>query len=513
MNTRSCGNKDLQHYPEITRQDRILRQQAKKAKEALRQLPFSLEPSFSESESEEEEEMVENRMLKQLANHEIIQQPLCISFPELNNNVTFELKSGLIHLLPSFHGHAGFGKRLALLLTVWIHYYMGKLAAGTSEQVKPCRICGTSDHTTDNCRILGDEIDAHANVVGTGNFQGRKYDPYSNTYNPGWRDHPNLRNVSSMTLRSGKQLEEPKLTEHALEKEKEGELSTDEHTPDKSEVNYPISISVKANMLTFPSRVDRKFKEDKEKQILEVFRKVEINIPLLDAIKQIPRYAKFLKDLCSNKRKLKGNEKVIIGENVSAIIQNKLPLKLKDPDPLKETGVIIQLADHSYAYPDGLIEDVLVQIKELVFPADFYVLNMNGDSSAPTPILLGRPFLNTSQTKIDVREGTLTMEFDGQVIKHNIYGTMKYPADVSSVFQISIIDPLVQEVFELNCRDELEVALTHNLEVDEDELFEMNNELVETVPALQASKPYVPRHEVTDDLVKKVEVRKMLTSG
>ncbi|KAH6821984.1 hypothetical protein C2S53_005674 [Perilla frutescens var. hirtella] len=36
------------------------------------------------------------------------------------------------------------------------------------------------------------EIDAHVNVVGTGNFHGRKYDPYSNSYNPGWRYHPNF---------------------------------------------------------------------------------------------------------------------------------------------------------------------------------------------------------------------------------------------------------------------------------------------------------------------------------
>ena len=58
-----------------------------------------------------------------------------------------------------------------------------------------------------------------------------------------------------------------------------------------------------------------------EKEILETFRKVEVNIPLLDAIKQIPKYAKFLKELCTNKRKLKGNERVSLRKNVSALIQ------------------------------------------------------------------------------------------------------------------------------------------------------------------------------------------------
>ena len=54
---------------------------------------------------------------------------------------------------------------------------------------------------------------------------------------------------------------------------------------------------------SFPSRFAKSNKEEQEKEILETFCKVEVNIPLLDAIKQIPRYAKFLKELCSTKRK------------------------------------------------------------------------------------------------------------------------------------------------------------------------------------------------------------------
>ena len=58
---------------------------------------------------------------------------------------------------------------------------------------------------------------------------------------------------------------------------------------------------------------------------------MEINIPLLDAIKQVPRYANFLRDLCVNRKRLKGDERVIVGENVSAILQRKLPPKCWDP--------------------------------------------------------------------------------------------------------------------------------------------------------------------------------------
>ena len=73
--------------------------------------------------------------------------------------------------------------------------------------------------------------------------------------------------------------------------------------------------------------------EEAEKEILETFRKLGVNIPLLDAIKKIPRYAKFLKELCTHKRKLKGNERISMGRNVSALIGkfvHHIPEKCKD---------------------------------------------------------------------------------------------------------------------------------------------------------------------------------------
>ena len=87
--------------------------------------------------------------------------------------------------------------------------------------------------------------------------------------------------------------------------------------------------------LPFPPRaIPNKKMEEAEKEILETFRKVVVNIPLLDAIKKIPRYAKFLKELCTHKRKLKGNERISMGRNVSALIGKfvpHIPQKCKDP--------------------------------------------------------------------------------------------------------------------------------------------------------------------------------------
>ena len=81
----------------------------------------------------------------------------------------------------------------------------------------------------------------------------------------------------------------------------------------------------------FPGRFMQSRNEENEKDILETFRKMNVNIPLLDAIKQIPKYAKFLKKLCTTKKRIREKEVVHVSENVSTIMQRKLPPKCKDP--------------------------------------------------------------------------------------------------------------------------------------------------------------------------------------
>nr|XP_028959986.1 uncharacterized protein LOC103436690 [Malus domestica] len=226
--------------------------------------------------------------------------------------------------------------------------------------------------------------------------------------------------------------------------------------------------------------------KDSDKEILDTFRKVQVNLPLLDAIKQLPKYAKFLKELCTNKRRFNDQEIVALSKEVSAVLQRKLPPKLKDassftipyviggkefkralcdlgasinPMPysvyeslnlgdLKETKVVIQLADRSNRYPKGLLEDVLVKVNELIFAVDFFVLEMEHDPM-PTalPLILGRPFLRTARTKIDVYDGTLTMEIDGESVKFKIFNAMRYPSELESCLFIDVFDYFVQDYF------------------------------------------------------------------
>ncbi|XP_012458299.1 uncharacterized protein LOC105779094 [Gossypium raimondii] len=210
----------------------------------------------------------------------------------------------------------------------------------------------------------------------------------------------------------------------------------------------------------------RRGREDKE--ILETFRNVEINIMLLDAIKKIPRYTKILKELCTNKRKLTSNEMVNVGENVSAVLQRKMPTKCKD------RGM-------SVVHPEGVLEDVLVKVNELIFPANFYVIKMEEDNTPGfSDLLLGRPFLSTVSSKIDVRSGTLTMEFDGEIVKFNVYNAISHPSEILSVNRIDIIDS-----FESTYGD--------NYELDK---FEFVNELLSPNAKLLPSVIQAPELEL-----------------
>ncbi|XP_068655784.1 uncharacterized protein [Aristolochia californica] len=201
-------------------------------------------------------------------------------------------------------------------------------------------------------------------------------------------------NASAIFLRSGKEVEIlVTATLASLEQEKEKNVVADRNVRNDDEVpkhKFPPLSDYKL-IPPFPQALADPRKYEQNKDLYETFRRCEVNILFLDALKQVPCYAKFLKELCTIKRKqkLKGCEKLRVGENVYAIIQGKLPVKCKDPGiftipctlgnakfeksmidlgasinvmpysiyaslklgPLNKTGVVIQLADRSIAYP------------------------------------------------------------------------------------------------------------------------------------------------------------------
>ncbi|XP_026378253.1 uncharacterized protein LOC113272661 [Papaver somniferum] len=286
--------------------------------------------------------------------------------------------------------------------------------------------------------------------------------------------------VNVVTLRSGTRTVQPEDAEKSKDPKGpvlEKEIIDSSQTDEVPKTNSKPLVSTYVPPLPFPGRFANKNVEQ-DKEILDVLKTIHVNIPLIDAIRQVPKYARVLKDLCTKKKRLTGNEVMSVGGNVSAILQKKLPPKCKDTGsfdipvvignkrfgkamldlgasvnvmpasiyeslnlgPLKETRIVLELADRSNVYPRGNIEDVLVQVNQLIVPADFVVLEMDSGSDASIPLLLGRPFMKTAKTVIDVDNGTLTMEFDDEKICFNIFGAMRYPSDVYSDFHANVVE-------------------------------------------------------------------------
>ncbi|KAM6567781.1 hypothetical protein CsatA_026909 [Cannabis sativa] len=195
----------------------------------------------------------------------------------------------------------------------------------------------------------------------------------------------------------------------------------------------------------------------------------------------MPNYVKFLKDILTKKRRLGEFETVALTEGCSAMLKNKIPPKLKDPGSFtipisiggrdvgralcdlgasinlmpmsifkklgigeaRPTTVTLQLADRSMAHPDGKIEDVLVQVDKFIFPADFIILDYEEDREVP--IILGRPFLATGRTLIDVEKGELTMRAQDEQATFKVFHPIRAPDAIGECLAIGDMDPNMVE--------------------------------------------------------------------
>ena len=197
---------------------------------------------------------------------------------------------------------------------------------------------------------------------------------------------------------------------------------------------------------SFPQALRSKKKASQQAGILEVLRQVKVNIPLLDIIKQVPAYAKFLKDLCTIKKGLGIEKKSFLTEQVSAIIQSKNPVEYKDPGSptisvniggtcidkslldlgasvnllpysvymqlglgeLKPTNITLSLADRSVKIPKGIVEDVLVKIDKFYYPVDFVVLDTEPIANEPNHV----PIINCRNGVMQLTFGNMTLELN-----------------------------------------------------------------------------------------------------
>jgi len=219
-------------------------------------------------------------------------------------------------------------------------------------------------------------------------------------------------------------------------------------------------------------------------EIFKSLKQVRINIPLLDAIKQVHYFAKFLKDLCTVKRKLNVKKISFLVEQISVILQNNNALKYKDPGcptiscfigkhkiekylldlgasvnllpysvfqslnlgELKPTSVTLLLADRSVKVPRGIVEDVLVQVDKFIYLVDFIVLDTQPIEECNSfPVILRRLFLATSNALINYRNGLMKLSFANMTLEMNIFNICKQLRDDSDLQEVDLIEELVYD--------------------------------------------------------------------
>jgi len=227
--------------------------------------------------------------------------------------------------------------------------------------------------------------------------------------------------------------------------------------------------------LSYPQNPSKKDKERQFARFMDIFKRLQINIPFLDAMEQMPTYAKFMKELLTKKRRF-SEEIVELEAGCSATIQKSLPQKSKDPGsfkipvtigtlpadkalldlgasinlmPLsmlrrigdlevKPTRMTLQLADRSLKNPYGVAQDVLVKVDKFIFPVDFVVMDIEEDIEVP--LILGRPFMKTAKVIIDVDDTKLKVRVQDDEVNFNVFEAMQHTKDKQQCFKVDVID-------------------------------------------------------------------------
>jgi hypothetical protein len=295
------------------------------------------------------------------------------------------------------------------------------------------------------------------------------------------------------TLRSGR------VIDNHVEEKKEEQLETPQTKhQDKGKLvindtsSYdPISEIPYVPKAPYPERLKASShfgkQEEKIQDMMETFKQIKVNIPLLDAIKQVLAYAKFLKDLCTQKRKNRKHipKKVVLTEQVSSLIQHNTPPKFKDPGTptnscvignteieralldlgagvnllpysmyqqlglgeLKPTSTVLQLADRSIKKPRGILEDVIIKVDKFYYPVDFIVIDTKPVPypDKQIPVILGRPFLATANACINCRTVVMKISFGNMKIRLNIFTAFQNAPDQKTCFFLDAIGETVED--------------------------------------------------------------------
>nr|GEZ30833.1 reverse transcriptase domain-containing protein [Tanacetum cinerariifolium] len=345
--------------------------------------------------------------------------------------------------------------------------------------------------------------------------------------------------AKAITSRSGMSYKEPPIPPPGVEQQEPTEETTYTKFPSSNNIQPPLvqvevqvgkpieepSVVIpkaKAN-LPFPSRLQKKLREKDDilvAKFMNFFRDLHFELSFSDALVHIPKFAPMFKKLLNNKDKLIELTKTPLNENCSAVVLKKLPEKLGDPGrflipcdflefdnclgladlgasinlmslsiwkklrlpTLNDTKMVLELADRTISKPTGVAENIFVKVGKFYFPADFVVFDFVADPCVS--LILGRPFLSTVHTLIDVYEGEITLRHDDQslTLKCGDTPSISYN-NFESLNKVDLIDATCeeysQEVLEFADVVSDEVSTPNFLLLEEADAFiAINDELI-----------------------------------
>ncbi|XP_062103280.1 uncharacterized protein LOC133814318 [Humulus lupulus] len=238
----------------------------------------------------------------------------------------------------------------------------------------------------------------------------------------------NLCECQAITLRSGTRYEGVKKSQSEEEEKKFDNKKVTEDLKEEEETP-PVNIEHHVR-IPYPQRL-RKHNLDKQfAKFLEVFKKLHINILFAEALEQMPSYVKFMREILSNKRKMGDYETVALTKECSAILQRKLPQKLRDPRSFTIPCMIGEFECKHAIYDLG----ASINLTPL---SVFRRLGLG--EARPTTVTLQLADRSvkhpraTGQALIDVKKGELKLRVQGEEVVFNVFKAMTYPKAIDDV--------------------------------------------------------------------------------
>nr|GEV28572.1 reverse transcriptase domain-containing protein [Tanacetum cinerariifolium] len=277
--------------------------------------------------------------------------------------------------------------------------------------------------------------------------------------------------LKGITTRSGVAYQGPTIPTPSKVMKQGTEVTKDQVQTPSSQIS--VSMPNLKSSIPYPSRRDNERRRDqankKIEKFYEIFKDMSFDISFTDALILMPKFASTLKALIGNKEKLSEMARTLMNEHCSAVILNKFPRKLGDPDKflipcefpgmdeclvladlgasinlmplfvweglslpeLTLTCMTLELADRLVSKPIGFAKDVSVKVGVFYFPADFVVVDFEPDLRVP--LVLRRCFLKTGRALFNVKKGELTLRIRNEASTYNLDQTSRYSANYNQM--------------------------------------------------------------------------------